>query len=131
MQLVQNNTWKKNIYLTLTKSFLLWSFTLAVCLLVVGFPIGVLLVTVGIFATVILQAILPASAVVLVVGSLVALNFLIVFVGAAILTLRGIHPQEVSWLHWLHGQDSSRNNPIYASCPLTCAVQSLKFLADN
>jgi len=122
MQLVQNSTWKKNIYLTLTKSFLLWSFTLAVCLLVVGFPIGVLLVTVGIFATVILQAILPSSAVVLVVGSIVTLNFLIVFVGATILTARGIHPQEVSWLNWLHGQDSSINAAIYASCPLTCEL---------
>ena len=122
MQLVQNNTWKKNIYLALTKSFLLWSFTLAVCLLVVGFPIQVILATVGILATVVLQAILPSSAVLLVVSSIVALNFLIVFVGAAILTARGIHPQEVSWLHWLHGQDSSVNEPVYASCPLTCAI---------
>ncbi len=122
MQLVQNNTWKKNIYLALTKSFLLWSFTLAVCLLVVGFPIQVILATVGILATVILQAILPASAVLLVVSSIVSLNFLIVFIGAAILTAKGIHPQEVSWLHWLHGQDSSVNDVVYASCPLTCAI---------
>ena len=122
MQLVQNNTWKKNIYLALTKSFLLWSFTLAVCLLVVGFPIQVILTTVGILATIVLHAILPSSAVLLVVSSIVSLNFLIVFIGAAILTARGIHPQEVSWLHWLHGQDSSVNEPVYASCPLTCAI---------
>ena len=122
MQLVQNNTWKKNIYLALTKSFLLWSFTLAVCLLVVGFPIQVILATVGILATVILQAILPSSAVLLVVSSIVSLNCLIVFIGAAILTAKGIHPQEVSWLHWLHGQDSSVNDVVYASCPLTCAI---------
>ena len=122
MQLVQNNTWKKNIYLALTKSFLLWSFTLAVCLLVVGFPIQVIFATVGILATVVLQAILPSSAVLLVVSSVVALNLLIVFVGAAILTAKGIHPQEVSWLHWLHGQDSSVNEPVFASCPLTCSL---------
>ncbi|MDJ0900972.1 MAG: hypothetical protein QNJ55_19390 [Xenococcus sp. MO_188.B8] len=122
MQLVQNNTWKKNIYVALTKSFLLWSFTLAVCLLVVGFPIQVILATVGILATIVLQALLPSSAVLLVVSSIVALNLLIVFIGAAILTARGIHPQEVSWLHWLHGQDSSVNEPVYASCPLTCAI---------
>ena len=122
MQLVQNNTWKKNIYLALTKSFLLWSFTLAVCLLVVGFPIQVILATVGILSTVILQAILPSSAVLLVVSSIVSLNCLIVFIGAAILTAKGIHPQEVSWLHWLHGQDSSVNDVVYASCPLTCAI---------
>ncbi len=122
MQLVQNNTWKKNIYLALTKSFLLWSFTLAVCLLVVGFPIQVILTTVGILATIVLHAILPSSAVLLVVSSIVSLNLLIVFIGAAILTAKGIHPQEVSWLHWLHGQDSSVNEPVYACCPLTCAI---------
>ena len=122
MQLVQNNTWKKNIYLALTKSFLLWSFTLAVCLLVVGFPIQVILTTVGILATIVLHTILPSSAVLLVVSSIVSLNLLIVFIGAAILTAKGIHPQEVSWLHWLHGQDSSVNEPVYASCPLTCAI---------
>ena len=122
MQLVQNNTWKKNIYLALTKSFLLWSFTLAVCLLVVGFPIQVILTTVGILATIVLHTILPSSAVLLVVSSIVSLNLLIVFIGAAILTAKGIDPQEVSWLHWLHGQDSSVNEPVYASCPLTCAI---------
>ena len=122
MQLIQNNTWKKNIYLALTKSFLLWSFTLAVCLLVVGFPIQVILTTVGILATIVLHAILPSSAVLLVVSSIVSLNLLIVFIGAAILTAKGIHPQEVSWLHWLHGQDSSVNDPVYACCPLTCAI---------
>lgn len=122
MQLVQNNTWKKNIYLASTKSFLVWSFTLAVCLLVVGFPIQVILTTVGILATVILNAILPSSAVLLVVSSVVALNFLIVFVGATILTAKGIHPQEVGWLPWLNGQDSSVNDPIYASCPLACPL---------
>ncbi len=122
MQLIQNNTWKKNIYLALTKSFLLWSFTLAVCLLVVGFPIQVILTTVGILATIVLHAILPSSAVLLVVSSIVSLNLLIVFIGATILTAKGIHPQEVSWLHWLHGQDSSVNDPVYACCPLTCAI---------
>ncbi len=122
MQLVQNNTWRKNIYLALTKSFLLWSFTLAVCLLVVGFPIQVILTTVGSLATIVLHAILPSSAVLLVVSSIVSLNLLIVFIGAAILTAKGIHPQEVSWLHWLHGQDSSVNDPVYACCPLTCAI---------
>ncbi len=101
---------------------MLWSFTLAVCLLVVGFPIQVILTTVGILATIVLHAILPSSAVLLVVSSIVSLNLLIVFIGAAILTAKGIHPQEVSWLHWLHGQDSSVNDPVYACCPLTCAI---------
>jgi hypothetical protein len=122
MQLVQVNSSRKNSYFGITKSFLLWSFTLTVCLLVVGFPIGVLLVTCGILATVVLQAVLPSSAVVLVAGSILSINLLIVVLGATILTAKGIHPEEVSWLHWLHGKESTQlsNSPVYASCPLTC-----------
>jgi len=113
-----------NIYFDRIKSFLLWSFTLTVCLLVVGFPLGVLMVTFGILATIILQAVLPASAVLLVSGSILGFNCLIVLVGATILTSKGIHPEEVSWLTWLHGNsDPQKSNiPVYASCPLTCAV---------
>jgi len=113
---------RKNSYVGLIKSFLIWSFTLTVCLLVVGFPVGALVVTVGLLATIILQTVLPASAVLLVTGSIFSLNLAIVFVGAAALSLRGIHPEEVSWLSWLHGQNNLLNSPIYASCPLTCQV---------
>ncbi len=122
MQLVQKNSWQKNSSLAVIKSFLLWSFTLTVCLLVVGFPVGVLVVTFGILSTLILQFVFPASAVLLVTGSLLATNVLIVLVGAAILTIKGIHPQEVSWLRWLHGKAEPTNNPVYASCPLTCEL---------
>ncbi|MDJ0691579.1 MAG: hypothetical protein QNJ41_24125 [Xenococcaceae cyanobacterium MO_188.B32] len=122
MQLVQENNLQKNRYLAVIKDFLLWSFTLTVCLLVVGFPVGVLVVTFGILSTLILQFVFPASAVLLVTGSLLALNVLIVFVGAAILTLKGIHPQEVSWLRWLHGKAELANTSVYASCPLTCEI---------
>ena len=124
MQLVHTDSPRKNTYLGLTKSFLLWSFTLTVCFLVVGFPVGVVLATCGILATVVLQAVLPSSAVVLVAGSILSLNLLIVILGAAILTFKGIHPEEVSWLHWLHGKDDLQlsNAAIYASCPLTCEL---------
>lgn len=124
MQSLSNQSLTNNIYLDRIKSFLLWSFTLTVCLLVVGFPLGVLMVTFGILATIILQAVLPASAVLLVSGSILAINCLIVLVGATILTIKGIYPEEVSWLSWLHGNsDSSNSNiPVYASCPLTCAI---------
>lgn len=115
MELVQ-----KNSYFGFIKSFLIWSFTLTVCLLVVGFPVGALLVTVGILATIILQTVLPASAVLLVTGSIFAINISIVLIGAAVLSFKGIHPQQVSWLSWLHGQDNLLNTPVYASCPLTC-----------
>ncbi|MGF1542790.1 MAG: hypothetical protein ACFCU5_20510 [Pleurocapsa sp.] len=117
MELVQ-----KNNYFTFIKSFLLWSFTLTVCLLVVGFPVGALVVTVGILATIILQSVLPASAVLLVTGSIFSINLAIVLVGAAILSFKGIHPEQVSWLNWLHGKSKLANVPIYASCPLTCEL---------
>lgn len=54
---------RKNSYLALIKSFLIWSFTLTVCLLVVGFPVGALVVTIGILAAIILQTVFPTSAV--------------------------------------------------------------------
>ncbi|WP_019504973.1 hypothetical protein [Pleurocapsa sp. PCC 7319] len=117
MELVQ-----KNNYFSLIKSFLIWSFTLTVCLLVVGFPVGALVVTVGILATIILQTVIPASAVLVVTGSIIALNIAVVLVGAAILSFKGIYPEEVSWLSWLHGQNALVNAPVYASCPLTCQL---------
>lgn len=119
MELVQ-----KNSYFGLIKSFLIWSFTLTVCLLVVGFPVGALVVTVGILATIILQTVIPASAVLVVTGSIFALNIAIVLMGAAVLSFKGIHPEEVSWLSWLHGQKDLVNTPVYASCPLTCQFKS-------
>ena len=114
---------RKKSYVGLIKSFLVWSFTLTVCLLVVGFPVGALVVTVGLLATIILQTVLPASAVLLVTGSIFSLNVAIVVIGAAALSLRGIHPEEVSWLNWLHGQKDLINIPVYASCPLTCKLE--------
>ena len=115
---------RKNSYLNLIKSFSIWSFTLTVCLLVVGFPVGALVVTIGLLATIILQTFIPASAVLLVTGSIVSLNIAIVLFGAAILSLKGIYPEQVKWLSWLHGQNNLINTPIYASCPLTCQVET-------
>jgi hypothetical protein len=122
MELVQKNSWHQNSYIAPFKSFLLWSFTLTVCLLVVGFPVGALIVTIGILATIILQTVLPMSAVLLVTGSIFAINISIVLIGATILTIKGIDPEKVSWLHWLHGQSTTLNTPVYASCPLTCQL---------
>jgi hypothetical protein len=120
MQLVEKNTWGQSHSLAIVKSFLIWSFTLAVCLLVVGFPLIVLMVTSGVLLTIILQSVLPMSAVLLVAGTIIGANILAVIVGAAVLTLRGIHPQQVSWLSWLHGEASPIQSSVYASCPLTC-----------
>ena len=114
---------RKNSYLDLVKSFLIWSFTLTVCLLVVGFPVGALVVTIGILATIVLQTVIPASAVLVVAGSIISLNIGVVLFGAAILAFKGINPQQVSWLSWLHGQNSLARTPVYASCPLTCQFE--------
>jgi hypothetical protein len=116
-------TTRKNSYVGLIKSFLIWSFTLTVCLLVVGFPVGALIVTVGLLATIVLQTVLPISAVLLVTGSIFSLNVAVVVIGAAVLAFKGINPEEVSWLNWLHGQKDLINIPVYASCPLTCEVE--------
>ncbi len=115
---------RKNSYFGLVKSFLIWSFTLTVCLLVVGFPVGALIVTIGILATIILQTVIPASAVLVVTAGIFSLNVAVVLVSAAVLSFKGIHPEEVSWLSWLHGQKDLVNLPVYASCPLTCQFDS-------
>ncbi|MEY3402514.1 MAG: hypothetical protein RLZZ86_2130, partial [Cyanobacteriota bacterium] len=40
--------------LLMMKSFLIWTFTLAVCLLVVGFPLVVLMATIGCLLSIVL-----------------------------------------------------------------------------
>ena len=122
MELAQRQSWDKSHLLTLVKSFLIWSFTLTVCLLVVGFPVVVLVATVGAFLSIILQTLLPVSAVLLVAGGIIGAHVLGIIVGAAILTAKGIHPNEVSWLRWLHGEASPSHTSVYASCPLTCSL---------
>ncbi|GBF80712.1 hypothetical protein [Aphanothece sacrum] len=122
MEFAQKPSLSKVYSLTLVKSFLVWSFTLTVCLLVVGFPLIVLMATVGALASVILQSVLPVSAVLLVVGSLLGANVLAIVVGAALLTSKGIHPQDVDWLRWLHGEARPSHTSVYAACPLTCSL---------
>jgi len=106
----------------MAKSFAIWSFTLIVCLLVVGLPLVILMAAAGTLAAVVLQSVLPMSAVLLVAGGLVGANILAAIVAAAVLSLRGIHPEDVRWLHWLHGKESALKPPTYAACPLTCDV---------
>ncbi|MBD0345715.1 MAG: hypothetical protein ICV63_13010 [Coleofasciculus sp. Co-bin14] len=124
MQLTTHEGLGKSYSLVMVKSFLIWTFTLGVCLLVVGFPLIVLMVTIGSLLTIILHPLLPVSAVLLVAGSLVGANVLAVVVGAAVLTLKGIHPSEVRWLNWLHGDADPLHTSVYAACPLTCDLGS-------
>ena len=122
MQLTKDRTNPKSRYVATAKSFLIWCFALTVTLLVVGFPLVVLMATVGALLSITLHPILPVSAVLLVAGGLILFNVLAVVVGAAMLTLKGIHPHEVRWLSWLHGDSQPMSQTTYAACPLTCEI---------
>lgn len=122
MQLVQRDNWRKHYLLSVIRSFLVWSFTLTVCLLIVGFPMVILVTTVGAALTVILQSVLPISAVLLVAGGIIGVHVVAIFALAAVLTFRGIYPHEVSWLSWLNGEAQLTHTSVYASCPLTCEL---------
>ncbi|MEM8604280.1 MAG: hypothetical protein AAGF24_10645, partial [Cyanobacteria bacterium P01_H01_bin.121] len=104
MTLANSQSVEKVYGLMLLKSFLLWGFTLIVCSLVIGFPGLILLVTVGSLLSVILQSVLPMSAVLFVAGGILSALLLSIVVASAVLTLRGIHPHDVSWLTWLNGR---------------------------
>lgn len=123
MTLTKTQTMGSPYILLMIKSFLIWTFILSVCLLVVGFPVIALMVTIGALCAIVLQALLPISAVLLVAGSLIGANLLAVLVGAAVLTFKGIYPHEVIWLNWLNGKAVSLPTSIYAACPLTCDVE--------
>ncbi|HBB33827.1 MAG TPA: hypothetical protein DDZ80_32115 [Cyanobacteria bacterium UBA8803] len=122
MEMTTRENLIKTSSLATVKSFLIWTFTLTVCLLVVGFPVVVLMVTIGAIMAISLQSVLPVSAVLLVAGSLIGANILLVLVGAAVLSLKGVNPKEVRWLHWLHGEPDVLQAPVYAACPLTCGL---------
>jgi uncharacterized membrane protein (DUF485 family) len=124
MQLTQNRTIRKSRYIATAKSFSIWCFALTVTLLVVGFPLVVLMATIGALLSITLHPILPVSAVLLVAGGTIVLNILAVMVGAAMLTAKGIHPQEVRWLSWLHGDANPVSTTTYATCPLTCDIDN-------
>lgn len=106
------------------KSFLIWTFTLSICLLIAGFPLVILMVVGGSLLAVILQSMMPMSSVLVVAGGIIGLNIFGVMFGAAMLTLRGVHPDQVSWLRWLQGEENPKNSSVYAACPLTCATRN-------
>lgn len=109
--------------LQMIKSFLIWTFTLAVCLLVVGFPLVVLMATVGCLLSIILQSVMPVSAVLLVAGGLILFNVMAVMIAAGVLTAKGVHPSDMKWLSWLHGEAEQMQTTVYAACPLTCELK--------
>ncbi|MBE9052654.1 hypothetical protein IQ243_19945 [Nostocales cyanobacterium LEGE 11386] len=119
----QSSNLGKTYSLMMIKSFLIWTFTLAVCLLVVGFPLVFLMATVGCLLSIVLQSVMPVSAVLLVAGGLIMFNVMAVMVAAGVLTFRGVHPNEVKWLSWLHGEAEQMQTTVYAACPLTCDIE--------
>ncbi|MBD2562287.1 hypothetical protein ACEYW6_28125 [Nostoc sp. UIC 10607] len=119
----QSSNLGKTYSLLMIKSFLIWTFTLAVCLLVVGFPLVVLMATVGCLLSIILQSVMPVSAVLLVAGALIMFNVMAVVLAAGVLTLKGVHPSEIKWLSWLHGEADQMQSTVYAACPLTCEIK--------
>ncbi|MFN6485142.1 MULTISPECIES: hypothetical protein [unclassified Nostoc] len=119
----QSSNLGKTYSLLMIKSFLIWTFTLAVCLLVVGFPLVVLMATVGCLLSIILQSVMPVSAVLLVASALIMFNVMAVVLAAGVLTLKGVHPSEVKWLSWLHGEADQMQTTVYAACPLTCEIK--------
>lgn len=124
MTLAPSSSFGKSVSLFMLKSFLIWTFTLTVCLLVVGFPFVVLMATLAFLLSIALQSVMPVSAVLLVAGSLIGINVLAVVLGAGVLTIKGVHPQDVKWLSWLHGEADDVQTSVYAACPLTCDLDS-------
>ncbi|AUC59638.1 hypothetical protein AA637_00085 [Cyanobacterium sp. HL-69] len=126
MQISQRDGWQNNYFVAIAKNFLLWTFTLTVCFLVVGFPVVVILMTVGILGAIILQSILPASAILVVTGSILGSMAVTILLSSLLLTIKGIDPRDVKWLGWLHDHEVNQQIlPLYASCPLTCDIKHI------
>jgi hypothetical protein len=123
MTLAQASDFRQTDSLQMIKSFLIWTFTLAVCLLVVGFPLVVLMATVGCLLSIVLQSVMPVSAVLLVAGGLILFNVMAVMIAAGVLTAKGVHPSDMKWLSWLHGEAEQMQTTVYAACPLTCELK--------
>ncbi|WP_414528994.1 hypothetical protein [Nodularia chucula] len=124
MVLAQSSNLGKTYSLMMIKSFLIWTFTLAVCLLVVGFPLVFVMATIGCLLSIVLQSVMPVSAVLLVSGGLIMFNVLAVMIAAGVLTFKGIHPNQVKWLNWLNGEAEEMQTSVYAACPLTCDIEA-------
>lgn len=122
MALAKSQSTNSYVLLAAAKSFLVWAFILEVCLLVIGFPLLVLIVAAASIIAISLQPLLSMSAVLLVASVVVGLNLLVVFSGAGVLAVKGVNPQDVSWLSWLKADPNPLRQSIYASCPLTCDI---------
>ncbi len=105
------------------KSILVWTFALTVCMIVIGFPMLIMVVALASLVAVMLHAIMPVGAVLVTAVGFIGIHALGILLASTYLTLRGIHPQDVDWLRWLHGQENPGNTSVYAACPLTCEIE--------
>jgi hypothetical protein len=122
MTLARSQSLGNSDFLFSLKSFLIWVFTLTVCMIVIGFPVLVLVVSVSALLAFTLHAIMPFSAVLLIALGMIGIHAVGIMLAAALLTSKGIYPQEVEWLRWLHGEENPLHTAVYASCPLTCDI---------
>lgn len=120
MQVTQSQGLVQNQFFGVIKSFSIWCFTLTVCFLVVGFPVVAVITAITSIFALALQSVLPMSAILLVASSVIGLNLSAIVLISAGLTLKGIHPQQVRWLRWLHGQNNLKQTAKFAACPITC-----------
>ncbi len=112
-------------FLSAVKSILIWSFVLAVCMIVVGFPILVLVVSLASLFAFTLHAIMPVASILYTVAAFIGIHVLGILAVSTFLTMKGVHPQDVDWMNWLRrGQENPIATAVYASCPLTCEVNS-------
>ncbi|MEO0534209.1 MAG: hypothetical protein AAF215_10135 [Cyanobacteria bacterium P01_A01_bin.123] len=126
MLVTQSQKLNKFAILSTIKSFLIWAILLEVCFLVVGFPLVTLIIATAAIVAIALQSVMTASAVLWVVSIVIGANLLAVLLTAASLSLKGIHPHEVSWLGWLTQDDADQLIPRYPACPLTCALTPVR-----
>ncbi|MBD1824904.1 hypothetical protein H6F51_20755 [Cyanobacteria bacterium FACHB-DQ100] len=122
MTLANSQSLENSHILFTLKSFLIWVFTLTVCMIVIGFPVFVLVVSVSAVAAFALNAILPFSSILFVSALVIGVHAFGIMFAAAWLTAKGIHPQEVEFLRWLNGKENPLHTSVYASCPLTCEL---------
>ncbi|MBE9012009.1 hypothetical protein IQ250_17565 [Pseudanabaenaceae cyanobacterium LEGE 13415] len=120
MTLANSQSLENSAILFSLKSFSVWVFTLTVCMIVIGFPMFILVVALSALAAFVLNAILPFSSILFVSAIVIGVHAIGIMLGAAWLTSKGIHPQEVEFLRWLGGKENPLHTSVYASCPLTC-----------
>jgi hypothetical protein len=123
MTLAQSQSRQSLSIFALVKSILVWTFALTVCMIVIGFPMLIMVVALASLVAVMLHAIMPVGAVLVTAVGFVGIHALGILLASTYLTLRGIHPQDVDWLRWLHGQENPDNVAVYAACPLTCEIE--------